>query len=60
MEPLINLDDEELKAREDYKNISSVKNGVSLAQYMYTLKGYHKENVTLVESKINSYSYLYV
>lgn len=50
MEPLIDLDDEELKARDYYENISSVKSGVSLAQYMYTLKGYHKENVTLGES----------
>ena len=32
MEPLIDLDDEELKAREDYENISSIKSGVSLAK----------------------------
>lgn len=51
MEPLSNLDDEELKAREDYENISSVKNGVSLAQYMYTLKGYHKEKLHLLNQK---------
>lgn len=43
LEPFLGVSSEELECREDYEKINSIRNGASLAQYMYVAEGYHEE-----------------